>query len=31
MSWFEMRRNFELMRVMPEAEALALVTARLGA
>ena len=31
MSWFEMRRNFELMRVMPEEEALALVTARLGA
>lgn len=31
MTWFEMRRNFELMRVMPEAEALALVTARLAA
>ena len=31
MSWFEMRRHYEAMRVMPEAEALALVTARLGA
>ena len=31
MSWFEMRRYYATMRVLPEAEALALVTGRLAA
>lgn len=30
MSWFEMRRHHAAMRLLPEEEALALVTGRLG-